>query len=138
MDTLSRVSQTLKDKDKDKDKVKDKVEEGVQGETGGKRVSRKAPLPDEPVAYWIQCTKPTDKSWAAVCREDPDDGWLCPIPQRKADQWAEAYPEVDVPRTLTEIRQRIRDTGKYRKTPQGAWGMVGNWLMNEQNRGGPR
>jgi hypothetical protein len=84
---------------------------------------------------WIPCTPPLTDSERAVCREDEADGWLAPIGAGKLAQWQEAYPDVDVPATLREIRQRIRDTGRWRKTPGGVAALAGRWLAGEQNAG---
>jgi hypothetical protein len=88
---------------------------------------------------WIPCTKPTDPQQAAVCRpqEDPSPGagWEMAIPQSWVDEWHEAYPNVFIPETLKEIRQKIRDGGKYVKTPQGMRRFLGAWMQREQNGG---
>jgi hypothetical protein len=91
-------------------------------------------LESDEIIGWIQCTKPRSELEKKVCRMDDADGWVFPITKRKSEEWHEAYPKVLIEETLKEIRQRIRDTGKYRKTPPGVYAMVGRWMQNEQNK----
>jgi uncharacterized protein YdaU (DUF1376 family) len=95
----------------------------------------------EDIVEWIPCSKPKIGSkYASVCRvaRDQTTGakYEFPIPRLWCSEWKETYPDVYIERTLKEIRQKIRDTGKYIKTPQGVRRMVGNWMNNEQNKGG--
>ena len=87
---------------------------------------------------WMPCTKPANQAQEAVCRiaEDPTPGyvWEMAIPQAWLDEWQEVYPQVLLLETLREIRQKIRDSGKYVKTPQGMRRFIGSWLHREQNR----
>jgi hypothetical protein len=108
---------------------------GGKNPRGRRRVQFK---PGDDVAAWIPCTRPVIGAEAMVCVEDERDGWLVPISTHKVKEWEASFPDVDVLGTLAEIRQRIRDTGKYRKTPGGVCAMVGTWLTREQNQGGRR
>jgi len=92
------------------------------------------PALTSPVIFWMPCTKPTRPPWATLCRQDERDGWTVPITRQQMDDWAEAYPNVLGEQTLIEIRQKIRDSGKYRKTPQGVARFVGAWFSREQNK----
>lgn len=56
--------------------------------------------------------------------------------QAKLDQWAEAYPGVDVAATMRAIRQWSIDNKSGRKTVTGMNRFVNSWLAREQNRGG--
>jgi hypothetical protein len=89
----------------------------------------------EPFVDYLQCTKPTSAPWTSICKLDPVDGWMVPIPQNKVDQWEDVFPRVDIPLTIKEVKQKIRDTGKYRKTPAGAFKMLNTWFTNIQNGG---
>ncbi len=110
-------------------------EGGCKGET--EHPPRHRPcdiLETDEIIGWVQCTKPRNDAERKACRHDEADGWLFPVTARKAAEWKEAYPAVLIDETLKEIRQRIRDTGKYRKTPPGVYAMVGGWMAREQNK----
>ena len=77
------------------------------------------PLPDELVAIKI----PTNCT-----------GLEMPISKAKVAEWEEAYPSVDVPATLREIRQWCIDNPTRRKTANGMHAFVSRWLAREQNR----
>lgn len=115
------------------------VSENQEGDVGGDAV-KPSQFGYDPAAAvaWIPCTKPLDgKPECAVCRpqEDPSPGagWEMAIPQSWCDEWHEVYPRVLIEATLKEIRQRIRDSGRYVKTPRGMRRFLGGWMQREQN-----
>jgi len=70
MDTLSRVSDTLKDKDKDKEQAKDKAQEGVQGEADApKQVRPRNALMDALMMVESgTCDGATKAAWSKVAK----------------------------------------------------------------------
>lgn len=61
-------------------------------------------------------------------------GEVVGIAAKKADEWAETYPGVDVLQTLKEIRQWLFDNASKRKTARGMNSFIGRWMAREQNK----
>jgi hypothetical protein len=53
-------------------------------------------------------------------------------------EWSAAYPNVDVPQQLRNMRQWCLAKPKRRKTQRGVLAFVVGWLAREQDRGPPR
>lgn len=69
-------------------------------------------------------------------------GVLVPITQTQIDQWADAYPAVDVVQWLRRIQSWLVNNPRKRKTPAGVFRFVDSWLAREQDKprfdpGGP-
>lgn len=69
-------------------------------------------------------------------------GVLVPVTQTQIDQWADAYPAVDVMQSLRRIQSWLACNPKKRKTPAGMFRFVDSWLAREQDKprvdpGGP-
>jgi len=58
-----------------------------------------------------------------------------PVLQAQVDEWAEAYPAVDVMQELREMRQWCLANLKRRKTRRGVLKFITGWLAREQDRG---
>lgn len=56
------------------------------------------------------------------------------VPERKIAEWVEAYPSVDIPQTLVEARQWLRDNPARAKTASGMTRFIGRWLQREQDK----
>jgi hypothetical protein len=61
-----------------------------------------------------------------------------PITEAQVAEWEEAYPAVDVPQKLREIRQWNIANPTKRKTRKGILRHITDWLAREQDRGGKR
>jgi hypothetical protein len=61
-----------------------------------------------------------------------------PITEAQVADWEEAYPAVDVPQKLREIRQWNIANPTKRKTRKGILRHITDWLAREQDRGGKR
>lgn len=61
-----------------------------------------------------------------------------PVTQAQVDDWTAAYPAVDVPQKLREIRQWNIANPTRRKTRKGILRHITDWLAREQDRGGKR
>ena len=81
-----------------------------------------AEAPDDPVVMPVVMTFPTDgktKTWD--------------LGQSKVDEYAEAYPSLDVPAECRKALQWIRDNATKRKTAAGMPKFLGNWMSRSQN-----
>ena len=56
------------------------------------------------------------------------------VRQALVDEYAKAYPSVDVPATLKEIRAWAVSNPSKRKTIKGASRFINSWLAREQNK----
>lgn len=61
-----------------------------------------------------------------------------PIRQAQVDEWSEAYPIVDVPQKLREMRQWCLAKPANRKTQRGINSFIVRWLGAEQDKGSKR
>lgn len=60
------------------------------------------------------------------------------IMQTQIDEWAAAYPGVDVVRQLAGMRQWSMANPRKRKTRRGVLAFCNSWLMKEQDKAGAR
>lgn len=56
------------------------------------------------------------------------------VTETMADEWAEAYPAVDVPQQLREMRVWCNANPKNRKTASGIGRFITTWLGREQDK----
>jgi hypothetical protein len=63
------------------------------------------------------------------------DGSEHPVHQQQVDEWSQAYPAVDVPQELREMRQWCITNRSNRKTARGIGAFVTRWLSKEQDSG---
>jgi hypothetical protein len=90
---------------------------------------------EEEVIALIPCAKPKSVEWETVCVVD-GSGFNLPIGANKVAEWAASFPEVDVVRTLVEIRQKVKDSGnRFLRDPSDVWSMCCTWMTKEQNGG---
>lgn len=54
--------------------------------------------------------------------------------QAELDAWEKAYPEIDIPATMLEMRAWLIANPTRRKTFDGMPRFVNTWLSKEQNR----
>lgn len=57
------------------------------------------------------------------------------LPQAKLDEYAQAYPGLDVKAEMSKARQWCRDKPRQRKTAGGMQAFLTSWLNRAQNRG---
>jgi uncharacterized protein YdaU (DUF1376 family) len=60
------------------------------------------------------------------------------VDQETLEEWRAAYPAVDVPQELREMRQWCIANPSQRKTKRGVYAFVTRWLGKEQDKGGIR
>ncbi|MCX8018778.1 MAG: hypothetical protein N2690_12910, partial [Rhodocyclaceae bacterium] len=63
------------------------------------------------------------------------DGSEFGITAEQAEEWSSAYPAVDVPQQLRQMRQWLLANPRRRKTRRGILAFVVSWLAREQDRG---
>lgn len=63
-----------------------------------------------------------------------NDGTEYPVTQAMADEWALAYPAVDVLQKLREMRAWCLANKANRKTLRGVDAFIVRWLSKEQDR----
>ena len=78
------------------------------------------PKPTSPVLYEVPCSGAGPKSW--------------PLTQAKLDEWAAAFPGVEVKSELRKACQWLRDNPAKTKTHRGMPAFFGRWLGNAQDR----
>lgn len=67
------------------------------------------------------------------------DGSEFPVPEALASEYAKAYPGVDVPRELAQVRAWCLSNPRQRKTKNGVRRFLNGWMDRAQNRvGGQR
>lgn len=59
-----------------------------------------------------------------------------PVLQSQIDEWQKAYPAVDVPQQLREMRTWSLANSANRKTARGVSAFIVRWLGKEQDKGG--
>ena len=64
------------------------------------------------------------------------DGSEFPVPASLASEYATAYPGVDVPRELAQVRAWCLSNPRKRKTVKGIKRFLNSWLDRAQNQGG--
>jgi hypothetical protein len=86
------------------------------------------------------CTEPgkPDPVPTAVLKMPLVDGTLFDILQGDIDQWADAFPAVDVMGQLKRMNAWIDANPAKRKTRSGVKNFVVKWLTKEQNEGSGR
>lgn len=75
-----------------------------------------------------------DGEVAAVVSIPLNDGTEYPVTQAMADEWALAYPAVDVLQKLREMRAWCLANKANRKTLRGVDAFIVRWLSKEQDR----
>lgn len=84
----------------------------------------------------IQSEGSTEPQAPSVLTLTLNDGSEYEITQKDIDEWAAAFPNVDVLQQLRAMKLWCKDNPKKRKTKTGIRRFVTNWLDREQNRGG--
>lgn len=77
--------------------------------------------------------KPADDETPVVELIPLNDGTEFEIRQSAVEEFERAYPAVDVPLTLKEIRAWCKSNPEKRKTRRRAMAFVNSWLSREQN-----
>lgn len=77
-------------------------------------------LDASPVIYQVPCKGLGPKAW--------------PLTQAKMDEWAEAFPGVDLKSELRKSIQWLKDNPTKGKTARGMPAYFGRWLSNAQDR----
>lgn len=65
------------------------------------------------------------------------DGTEAAFTQMQVDEWAQAYPAVDVAQQLRQMRAWCNANPTRRKTARGVAAFIVGWLTKEQNSGRP-
>ena len=65
------------------------------------------------------------------------DGTEATFTQMQVDEWAQAYPAVDVAQQLRQMRAWCNANPTRRKTARGVEAFIVGWLTKEQNSGRP-
>lgn len=86
----------------------------------GAEPAKAAPAPASPVLVQVPCTGTGAKTW--------------PLTQAKLDEWAEAFPGLDVKAEVRRAIQWLRDNPTKAKTYRGMPAFFGRWLTNQQDR----
>ncbi len=108
-------------------------EKSPQREDGGKDVGvgESTEEAEPPVS-----AEPLRDSTPAVITIPLVDKTEHPVTKAQVDDWIAAYPAVDVPQKLREIRQWNIANPTRRKTRKGILRHITDWLAREQDRGG--
>ena len=105
---------TNQDQDQDQDQNQGKEKEPCT------KPAKAASAPDlSPVIYQVPCKGLGAKTW--------------PLTQAKMDEWAEAFPGIDLKAELRKAIQWLKDNHKNGKTAQGMPAYFGRWLGRAQD-----
>ena len=80
--------------------------------------------------------EPANKQDPPVAMIPLADGSEFPVPASLASEYATAYPGVDVPRELAQVRAWSLSNPRKRKTVKGIKRFLNSWLDRAQNQGG--
>lgn len=113
----------------DQDQDRDQEGKGSTAPAPGSASADPPPLVLSPVEQASAFPLPT-----AVITIPTNTGEEYPVYQPMVDEYASAYPAVDVPAQLREMRIWSISNPNQRKTKQGMQRFINGWLSKEQNR----
>jgi len=79
-------------------------------------------------------TSPSEKVFVEMPTNK--NGETVAVIQQKIEEWKETYPAVDVEQEVRLAWQWCMDNPQRRKTKNGVFRFLNNWLARAQNRGG--